>query len=47
MSEAPLRGELHDTLVGALGRLPELAGRDLTLVALSGGIAQLLTGTRR
>ena len=38
MSEAPLRGELYDTLVGALGRLPELAGRDLTLVALSGGI---------
>jgi len=38
VSEAPLRGELYDTLVGALGRLPELAGRDLTLVALSGGI---------
>jgi thiamine kinase-like enzyme len=36
--DPPLHGELHDTLVGALGRLPELAGRDLTLVPLSGGI---------
>jgi thiamine kinase-like enzyme len=33
-----LQGALHDHLVGALGRLPELAGRDLTLVPLSGGI---------
>jgi thiamine kinase-like enzyme len=33
-----LHGELHDELVGALHRLPELAGRDLTLTALSGGI---------
>src|SRR4051794_35275683 len=33
-----LRGELHDELVAALHRLPELAGRDLTLTALSGGI---------
>ncbi len=33
-----LRGELRDTLVSALGRLPELAGRELTLTALSGGI---------
>ena len=38
MSDAPLRGELYDTLVDALGRLPELAGRDLTLIPLSGGI---------
>ena len=36
--ETVLRGELHDELVGALHRLPELAGRDLTLTALSGGI---------
>ena len=33
-----LHGELHDELVAALHRLPELAGRDLTLTALSGGI---------
>jgi thiamine kinase-like enzyme len=33
-----LRGELRDTLVEALGRLPELAGRELELTALSGGI---------
>ena len=33
-----LRGELRDTLVAALGRLPELAGRELVLTALSGGI---------
>ena len=37
-SAVPLRGELHDELVAALGRLPELAGRRLTLSALSGGI---------
>jgi len=36
--DAVLRGELHDELVGALHRLPELVGRDLTLTALSGGI---------
>jgi thiamine kinase-like enzyme len=34
----PLHGELKDQLVVALHRLPELAGRDLTLTALSGGI---------
>ena len=34
----PLHGELHDQLVGAMQRVPELAGRDLTLTALSGGI---------
>ena len=33
-----LRGELRDRLVAALGRLPELAGRELVLTALSGGI---------
>ena len=33
-----LRGELHHQLVDALHRLPELAGRELTLTALSGGI---------
>jgi thiamine kinase-like enzyme len=33
-----LHGELNDQLVAALHRLPELAGRDLTLTALSGGI---------
>ena len=33
-----LRGELRDELVAALHRLPELAGRDLMLTSLSGGI---------
>jgi thiamine kinase-like enzyme len=33
-----LRGELRDTLVAALHRLPELAGRELVLTALVGGI---------
>ncbi len=33
-----LRGELHDQLVGAMQRVPELAARELTLTALSGGI---------
>ena len=33
-----LRGELRTELVGALQRVPELAGRELTFVALSGGI---------
>ena len=33
-----LQGELLDELVAALHRLPELAGRDLTLTAMSGGI---------
>ncbi len=39
-ADAPdvLRGELHDQLVGAMQRVPELAGADLTLTALSGGI---------
>jgi thiamine kinase-like enzyme len=33
-----LRGELYDQLAAALHRLPELAGRELTLRPLSGGI---------
>jgi thiamine kinase-like enzyme len=33
-----LRGDLRDHLVGAMQRVPDLAGRDLTLTALSGGI---------
>lgn len=36
--EQPLRGELHDQLVRAMQQVPELAGRELTLTALSGGI---------
>lgn len=34
----PLRGELYSHLVGAMQRVPELAGRELTLTAISGGI---------
>ena len=33
-----LRGELHEELVRAMQRVPELAGTELTLTALSGGI---------
>ena len=33
-----LRGELYDELIRAMQRVPELAGRELTLTALSGGI---------
>jgi thiamine kinase-like enzyme len=33
-----LRGPLRDELVAAMQRVPELAGRELTLTALSGGI---------
>jgi thiamine kinase-like enzyme len=33
-----VRGELHGELVGAMQRVPELANRELTLTALSGGI---------
>jgi thiamine kinase-like enzyme len=33
-----LRGELYDELAAALHRLPEMAGRELTLRPLSGGI---------
>ena len=36
--DAPLRGALADALTGALQRVPETAGRDLALTALSGGI---------
>ena len=39
MTDDPiLRGPLYDDLVGALQRVPEIAGRRLTLTALSGGI---------
>ena len=38
MSDDILRGDLRDDLVRALQRIPELAGRELTLTALSGGI---------
>ena len=34
----PLHGELHDELVRAMQKVPELAGRELTLTPLSGGI---------
>jgi thiamine kinase-like enzyme len=37
-ADAPLHGELRDELVAALQRLPDLAGTELTLTALSGGI---------
>ena len=33
-----LHGELREELVGAMQRVPELAGRELTLTTLSGGI---------
>ena len=36
--DKPLRGELYDELVRAMQKVPELAGRQLTLTALSGGI---------
>src|SRR5512141_2394040 len=36
--EQPLHGELHDDLVRAMQKVPELAGRDLTLTPISGGI---------
>jgi thiamine kinase-like enzyme len=36
--EDVLHGELRDELVRAMQRVPDLAGRDLRLVALSGGI---------
>jgi thiamine kinase-like enzyme len=37
-AEPALRGELYDQLVAALNRLPELAGGELSLSPLSGGI---------
>jgi len=36
--EAVLRGSLREELVAAMQRIPEIAGRELTLTALSGGI---------
>jgi len=36
--DATIRGELHDELVRAMQKVPELAGRALTLTPLSGGI---------
>jgi thiamine kinase-like enzyme len=36
--ESPLHGEPRDQLVAAMQRIPELAGEDLTLTALTGGI---------
>jgi thiamine kinase-like enzyme len=36
--DAILRGALRDELVAAMQRIPELAGRELTLTALTGGI---------
>ena len=36
--EAVLHGPLYDELVRAMQKVPELAGRELTLTALSGGI---------
>ncbi|HYN70526.1 MAG TPA: choline/ethanolamine kinase family protein [Candidatus Eisenbacteria bacterium] len=38
MVDDALRGSLREELVGVLHRVPELAGRELSLVALSGGI---------
>jgi len=38
ISAEPLRGELATVLTAALQRLPEIAGRPVTLTALSGGI---------
>ncbi len=37
-AEPAIHGELHDELVAAMQRVPELAGRVLTMTALSGGI---------
>jgi thiamine kinase-like enzyme len=38
MTDDILRGDVRDRLVAAMQRVPELAGHDLTLTALSGGI---------
>ena len=38
MTDDVLYGEVRDDLVRAMQRIPELAGQDLTLTALSGGI---------
>ena len=37
-AELPVHGEVRDQLVEAMQRVPELAGAELTLTALSGGI---------
>ena len=44
-----IHGELRDSLVAALQRVPELAGLDLTLQPLSGGITNrnFLVSARR
>jgi thiamine kinase-like enzyme len=38
IDDHPLHGDLYDELVRAMQKVPELAGRSLTLTALSGGI---------
>jgi thiamine kinase-like enzyme len=38
VEESPLHGALRDELVGVMQRVPELAGADLSLTPLSGGI---------
>jgi thiamine kinase-like enzyme len=38
VDDVPIQGALRETLVSALQRVPELAGRDLVLTPLSGGI---------
>ena len=38
IEEQPLHGELHDDLVRAMQKVPELAGRELTMTPISGGI---------
>jgi len=38
MDEQPLHAELYDELVRAMQKVPELAGRELTLTPISGGI---------
>jgi thiamine kinase-like enzyme len=38
IDDAVLRGPLYDDLVRALQKVPDIAGRELTLTALSGGI---------
>jgi thiamine kinase-like enzyme len=38
--DAPIQGALRETLVAALQRVPELAGRELVLTPLSGGITK-------
>jgi thiamine kinase-like enzyme len=38
IDDQPIHGELHEELVRAMQKVPELAGRDLTLTPISGGI---------